>query len=321
MRPNRYALPDQLVEITTRTHNAQHLARPDAATTKIILGCIGQAQKMHPVKIHAFVYMSNHFHMLVSVRNAKRLSEFMCHLNGNTSRELNRLRRRTGALWHRRFTSVPVTLEAKAQKARLRYILKHGVKERLVRRVSDWPGASSVPWLLHARQITGVWIDRTRMYDAKRRKGFVAKPGDFEVKHVIQMEPLPCWADDALGEWREEVRSWVEEIESELSRSLELESRITGRRVDVSGVSRVLAADPFARPETPARSHAPAVHAATLAEANLWRSLFKEMRTAYDDASRDYRSGHPDAVFPEGVLRPMGPFVEWSCQVQSAEAA
>jgi hypothetical protein len=42
--------------------------------------------------------------------------------------------------WSRRYSSIVVSDEEKAQVERFRYILSHGVKENLAERVLNWPG-------------------------------------------------------------------------------------------------------------------------------------------------------------------------------------
>jgi len=46
--------------------------------------------------------------------------------------------------------------------ARLKYLLGHGVKEGLVARPQDWPGAHVVRALVQDEEVTDLWFDRTR---------------------------------------------------------------------------------------------------------------------------------------------------------------
>jgi putative transposase len=305
MRPIRCGTPNSLFEITTRTVQARMLLKPTAELRPVVLGCIGRAQSLFPVRIHAFCFVSNHYHMLVSADDAQQLSAFVGHVNGNVTREANRLTGWTGSMWSRRFRSVPVSAQQAAQQWRLRYVLSHGVKERLVERVSDWPGASTTPWLTAGEELKGVWHDRTAEYNARRRKGYVPQPGEFETEQVVHMSPLPCWAEVPEAQWRMEVGEMVQAIESEADEADQ------GALRPVLGIAAVLATDPETRPSHSKRSPAPAVHAVSQQVRQGWRRELHQLRQAYHEASARFRGGQRDVAFPPGTFRPTGGFVGW----------
>ena len=62
MNPIRFAEPYQIFEITTRTISGKKRFPPNLDVRNIVIGCIARAQKIYPVKIFAFVFMSNHYH-------------------------------------------------------------------------------------------------------------------------------------------------------------------------------------------------------------------------------------------------------------------
>ena len=171
MRPRRCPNPGQLYEITTRTTDKQLLLRPDERVNEIVLGVIGRAQQLNGARLHAFVFMSTHYHMLLSVDDAAQMSGFLRMVNGNLTVKLNDYHERSGGSWQRRFRAIPVAEDEETQVSRLRYLLSHGVKENLVERPSEWPGASALPWLEHGTPLQGVWTSFTARYHASRRKG------------------------------------------------------------------------------------------------------------------------------------------------------
>ena len=301
MRRIRAAGEDQLFEVHTKTLNGRYLMTPSKWINLLILGFIARALTQAQVKVHAFVFMSNHYHMLVSVKDAEQLSRFMCHLNGNMSRKLNRELGRMGKFWRRRFTSVPVSLDTRAQKARMKYILSHGVKERLVRKCKDWPGASSLPWLTQGKKLKGVWQDLTREYKENRNK-----PVDEHVNYFIEYEfelwPMPCWVHEEMEVWQAEVRQMVLDIEREEAAKIAQEGK------SVLGVAAVLAADPWDQPRRVLRSKVPLCHAATKAEKKRMEGRIYALEQAYREASRAFRAGDWEVEFPEGTHRPMGRF-------------
>lgn len=64
------------------------------------------------VTIHAFCLMPNHYHLLLSSRRPKSISQFMHKLNKGYSRYFNEKHGRTGTLFEGRYKSIAVRKEA-----------------------------------------------------------------------------------------------------------------------------------------------------------------------------------------------------------------
>jgi REP element-mobilizing transposase RayT len=122
-----------LVEVTCRTLQGRFLLRPSWALNEIVLGVLGRAQRLNPVRICAFTFLSTHFHLLLEVDDAQQLAK-LGHLNSNLAREVGRLTGWREKVWPRRYQAIIVSTEEAAQIDRLRYVLAHGVKEDLVPR-------------------------------------------------------------------------------------------------------------------------------------------------------------------------------------------
>ena len=69
-------IPDggALVEVTCRTIHSRFLLRPSLALNEIIVGVLGRAQKKYPIRCCFFSFLSNHFHLLLDVDDARQLS-------------------------------------------------------------------------------------------------------------------------------------------------------------------------------------------------------------------------------------------------------
>lgn len=300
--PIRHTTPENVNELTARTQQARFLMKPSAAVTDAILGCIGRAQQLYDVRLHGFVFMSNHYHMLATADDAKQLAQFTGHINGNVARELNRLNDSSGRVWQRRFRAVPVDGNERAQLERLKYLISHGVKERIVKRVRDWTGASSVPWMLDGAEVAGHWHHRTAQYNDQQRG---ADRGDefYRERIVLKFTPLPCFDAMAEGEWRSVVAAMAEEIEAEYDEARSQDG------VSVLGMAVAEAMDPQHMPLRCARSNAPLVHAVSCPARSRWREEKKCRRSWYQEASKRFRAGDWAAEFPPGVHRPGGRFV------------
>ena len=169
-RPLRFLPPEcPLVEITCRTMQGRLLLRPSRQLNTIVVGVLARAARLCEMQVCAYVFLSNHYHLLLRPGSARQLSDFMGYFNGNLAKEAGRLHRWREKFWGRRYRAIPVSFEPEAQIRRLIYLLEQGCKENLVAKPQDWPGANSIAALRTGVPIVGVWQDRTGEYRARRR--------------------------------------------------------------------------------------------------------------------------------------------------------
>jgi len=79
-----------LYEVTCRTVHSRFLLRPGPLLNEIIVGSLGRAQRLYPLEICAFVFASNHFHLLARAEDSERLARFMGYFNSKLAREVTR---------------------------------------------------------------------------------------------------------------------------------------------------------------------------------------------------------------------------------------
>lgn len=297
----RFIPANSLVEVTCRTVQGRLLLRPSPILCDLTLGVLARAARLYPVEIHAFAFLSNHFHLLVTVDSAQRLASFMNYLNSNLAREAGRLIRWREKFWGRRYQAVLVSSEDEAQIARLRYVLAHGVKEGLVDSPLDWPGAHCARALLHGTPLGGRWVDRTLEHAASRKRR-PAGPRAFVTLEVLRLAPLPCWKDLAEHRIRAHVRDLLEGIEREGRRR---EHR-TGQ--PPFGRDFVLRQDPRHEPNWLKKGPAPLAHTASRAARDALKGAYRIFLGAYRQAAERLRSGALDVLFPEGAFPPALPF-------------
>ncbi len=297
MRPLRVPRPAGLYEVTTRITGDELLMRPDDRVNAIILGVLAKAQAYAGISLHGFVFMSNHYHILLTADDALQLSMFMQYLNANIAKKLNDHLGRKGAFWERRFRAIAMSEDEATARWRLRYLLTHGVKECLVGKVEEWPGASSLPWMKSARRLVGVWTDFTARSRARRRKSYVEVPGAFDTRLEVKMTPMPCWRDKPEAYWRQLVADDVRER----VRELRDEQRAAAKMP--MGRDAVLRQSPYHRVESPRRPAPPLLSLdATWTEQTL--AELREVRAAYAEASERFRAGELTVAFPAGMMRP-----------------
>ena len=130
----------RLVEVTTRTMQSRFLLSPTSRANAIIKGVIGRAQERYGMALCSVVVLSTRYHLLVLPQSNRQLARFMRYLNSNIARKIGKLHGWNERFWSRRYQAIPVSDEEVAQISRLDYVLRHGCKEGLVSRPTDWPG-------------------------------------------------------------------------------------------------------------------------------------------------------------------------------------
>jgi putative transposase len=268
-----------MVEITTRTAAGRLLLRPGDELNRRITSVIGRALDLYPVSLHAFVFMSNHWHALLSVLDAARLSDFLRHVNGNVAKAVHDVVGWEGPVWGRR-TQVIAVLDDEAADARYRYILAHGAKEGLVTSPLDWPGVSSARALALGEPVTGSWI----------RPGSTVRAPQ---QHAIELAPLPAWARMSSWQRRERTADMVREIAA----------ANTGR--PVVGAALILRQDPLDRAVLE-RTPAPLAHVVAQSTMNAFLSARRSFLGTYRAAAQRLLAASVALVagFPAGAIPP-----------------
>jgi putative transposase len=291
-----------LVEVTARMLQRRFLLRPSQVVNEIVIGLLARGKRRYGVEVCLFVFLSNHFHLLLKVENAYQLSQFMGWFNSNLAREVARLTGWTGKVFDRRYTHVLVSDEEAAQVDRLHYFLAHGAKENLVASPLDWPGVHCAQGILSEEPIEGFWFDRTREGVARRR-GEDLGPRDFAEREVLEWDLLPCWAHLSQDEYRQRVRDAVEEIEAKTA------ARIRATGITPIGRAAILAQRPEDRPNRSKKSPAPLFHAFRKSVRQEMWEAYSLFVAAFREAAERLKNGHPRPGFPEGSFPPGAPFV------------
>jgi putative transposase len=117
---------------------AVFLAEDDFATYRDQLG---SAMAQEEVRLHAYVLMTNHVHLLLSSDRAGAVSRALCRLGRRYVPAFNRRYGRTGTLWEGRFKSCLVDSEAYLLSV-YRYIDLNPVRAALVDDPEAYPWSS-----------------------------------------------------------------------------------------------------------------------------------------------------------------------------------
>jgi REP-associated tyrosine transposase len=105
-RPLRISYPNAFYHVTCRGNDRRVIFRDDHDRTRF-LERLRSALDIFGVRVHAYVLMSNHFHLIVETPKAN-LSEFMRQFNVSYTGYYNRRHRRIGHLYQGRFKAIVV---------------------------------------------------------------------------------------------------------------------------------------------------------------------------------------------------------------------
>ncbi|MDR3370013.1 REP-associated tyrosine transposase [Rhodoferax sp.] len=147
----RLTLPGYPHHIIQRGNNRQAIfATP--ADYQFLLDLLRENANKFEVHVHAYVLMSNHFHILATPQIADGLSKMMQAVGRSYVRYFNRTQQRTGTLWEGRYKSTVIQTD-RYLLACMAYIDLNPVRAGLVSQAQDYP------WSSH-RHYLGLNVDR-----------------------------------------------------------------------------------------------------------------------------------------------------------------
>jgi putative transposase len=143
---------------------------------RFFLDHLAQLAKRFRCSVHAYVLMTNHFHLLVSSSLVNGPSLLMKFLGQHYVQYVNRTYRRTGSLWEGRFRSSLVQTERYVL-ACYRYIELNPVRANIVRDPIDYSwssyaintGAKKSSWLAPHGEYLALGLEDETRHDAYRR--------------------------------------------------------------------------------------------------------------------------------------------------------
>ena len=96
-RPLRIQYPGAVYHVSCRGNEKKNIFK-DYGDRQRFLKILAQSLHIYTVKLHSYVLMTNHFHLLAETPLGN-LAEFMRHFNIVYTGYFNRRHRRTGHLW------------------------------------------------------------------------------------------------------------------------------------------------------------------------------------------------------------------------------
>jgi len=283
-RPLRRHAPGQYYLVTTRCHQARFFLRPEPTINDAVLQWLARAQHAFPdIRLHAVCVMSNHLHLVVHDHKGE-LAAWASFFLGNLARAVNRIRKRSGTFFERRYAAEPI-LDDEALVDRLAYVVTNPVKAALCKRAQEWPGVvlwadEGVPVDHHV-----AWIDR----GAAR----AARGGDPQtVAGRLRIDPLP--EIDAGARIEDAIRA--------REQAHAAERQAEHRKPPTK--AKILRQPWHAAPRDPKRTPRPLCHASDPGLRRAFLEGFREFTAHFRDASERLRSGARLTLFPDWSYPP-----------------
>lgn len=139
-RLSRFYLKDQPQHIIQRGNNREPIFASQQ-DYEFYLTCLKDAATRHQLKIHAYVLMTNHVHILASPLEEISIPKTMQSIGRKYVQYFNHYYNRTGTLWEGRYKATLVDSEAYLLTC-MRYIELNPVRARMVRFRKNYPWSS-----------------------------------------------------------------------------------------------------------------------------------------------------------------------------------
>ena len=136
----RLTLPGYPHHIIQRGNNRQAIFA-STAHYQTLLDLLQESAKKFDVEVHAYVLMSNHFHLLATPRTVDGLPQMMQAVGRRYVRYFNDAQKRSGTLWEGRYKSTLIQTE-RYLLACMAYIDLNPVRAALVTQARDYPWSS-----------------------------------------------------------------------------------------------------------------------------------------------------------------------------------
>ena len=280
----RPVIAGQTVMVTRRCTQRLFLLQPCALVNQILLYCLAVAAQRYEVEIHAFCFLANHWHAIITDLKARR-PEFYRWFHEFVAKCLNAHYGRWENIWATEPTSVVLLTDDGSQIDKLLYVTTNPVAAGLVPHSDEWPGVHSRP------------SDIGRTITVARPAGFFRAGGSMPEVATLRLTKLPALAHLSDEQYVEQLDALIVAKETELRAEVRAEGR------SFMGRAKVLRQSPFDSP----RSHEPRRQLnPRVAGRSKWARIeaIQRLKSFIDDyrqAWSAFRRGDRAALFPHGT--------------------
>jgi putative transposase len=282
----RCLLPGRSYLITRRCIQRQFLLTPSKRiVNEIVLFCLAHSAGKYKIKVHAAMFLSNHFHLVVTDTEG-RLPQFMHWMDLYIAKCVNAFRGRWGALFEPESYSGVDLIEDDDVLDNMIYTLINPVQAGLVRWGVEWPGFRSRPEDIGECE-----------YVVKRPEIFFSPKGSIPKEARLTFVKPEKFSHMSDADFRKFFRAKYRFLEESLQDKFDAEGR------EFLGQRKIRDQNPYesATSWEEKRGLDPRIAAKRkwprIAAINDLRNFRKE----YGEALERYRAGEHDVIFPAGT--------------------
>lgn len=179
---------------------------------RVLLGILARAQGLYKVQICAYVFMGNHYHMIITGQSC-HISPFMNYIQGNIAKAMQRLipNYYDGWFWEDRYKE-QLLLTVEDVISKMSYIYLNPVRARLVDKAGEYPGINSYKSLLKGKHsILAKWIPIRQLREL---------PVGYNRAEDIGITAKFLNSSTEYGELRVEPFAWFSSFREELNAEL-----------------------------------------------------------------------------------------------------
>ena len=148
MNFHRYYIPGTAVFITQVVQNRQPVFR-DPQMVELLRSILRTVKELHPFKVLAYVFLPEHFHILIQPTGESNFSQIMHSLKPNFTKQVKRLTGKTESeslkFWQKRFWDHVIRDEHDLEN-HLHYIHFNPLKHGLIADPRNWADSSYREW-------------------------------------------------------------------------------------------------------------------------------------------------------------------------------
>jgi putative transposase len=163
----RYVIPGQPQHVILRGNNRQAIFAADA-DYEAFRDALVEAAGRFGLAVHAYVWMTNHAHLLVSPVLENSISKTLQSVGRRYVQYFNAKYDRTGTLWEGRYRATVVDTEHYFLRL-MHYIEMNPVRAGIVARASQYPWSSHRRYALGDAGVNSVWLEPHAQYLALAR--------------------------------------------------------------------------------------------------------------------------------------------------------
>jgi len=204
----RYEEPDRYFLLTNRVEQGRFLFRPDQECRRIAKGCLAWAADKCNVRLVAYIFISNHFHIVAGFPDCNR-GEFMREFQGEFSDRIGDHREEyDGSIFTESYHPTSI-LDPESLLDEISYTVNNAVRHGLVTDPEAWPGVCSFENLRDGTPLVGQWLDHNRWHNLSRRKDPPPRRAAM-VEHVVDLHIPECLPGDSEEERRQGLLERIE---------------------------------------------------------------------------------------------------------------